>query len=148
MMPSNACLDLIRNSEGLQLKVYLDDAGNPTCGWGHKDASLKVGAEFSLAQCEAWLEEDVSTAAQEVTRLCGECTQGQFDALTDFVFNEGAGHLANSTLLKYHNHGQYSLAAAEFGRWKYAGHPPHVDEGLVKRRALETAMYLGHEFSA
>jgi lysozyme len=67
-------------------------------------------------------------------------SQGQLDALTSFVFNLGASKLKHSTLLKKHNAGNYTGAAIELGKWIYANGRPL--DGLIKRRAAETHMYL------
>jgi lysozyme len=48
-------------------------------------------------------------------------TQGQFDALVDFVFNLGAGRLASSNLLSYLNAGEYDAAAWQLLAWDHVG---------------------------
>jgi lysozyme len=73
----------------------------------------------------------------------GNVSQGQLDALTSFVFNLGSGKLKASTLLRKHRAGNYTGAAAEFGRWIYGGGKPLP--GLIKRRAAEAHMYLSGE---
>src|ERR1035437_1250935 len=93
---STKCSDLVKVSEGLRLKVYLDTAGNPTIAYGHK---LRAGESFSngidVPTACVLLSQDLSTAAAAVERRVKvPLTQGQFDALTDFVFNLGAGRLA------------------------------------------------------
>jgi len=57
----------------------------------------------------------------------------------DFVFNVGPIQFLHSTLLKYHLAGEYTLAAAEFSKWKYDN--GKVEPGLVTRRAAEAALY-------
>jgi len=68
-------------------------------------------------------------------------TQGQFDALTDFIYNLGIGAFSKSTLLKY------ILAKRpteqilnQFRRWVYAGGKKL--KGLVKRREWECQMWV------
>jgi lysozyme len=141
--PSAACLDLIRQSEGCRLKPYLCPAGKLTIGYGHTGPDVKPGQSITYSQAEALLESDAMVASAAVEKLAGKCTQGQFDALTDFAFNLGAGKLAGSTLLKYHKAGNTTAAAAEFGKWVYGG--GHILPGLVKRRAAETHLYLSDE---
>jgi lysozyme len=64
----------------------------------------------------------VRTAEAAVARLVKvPLTQGQFDALVDFVFNLGAGRLATSTLLRYLNEGKYDAAAWQLLAWDHAG---------------------------
>lgn len=71
-----------------------------------------------------------------------ELTQGQAEALVDFVFNLGIGALKRSTLLKFIR-GGYATEhiQAEFRRWVYAG--GEVQKGLVKRREWEAASWAG-----
>lgn len=54
---------------------------------------------------------DVAVAEAVVQRLVKvPLTQGQFDALVDFVFKLGGGRLASSTLLRNLNAGKYDEA--------------------------------------
>src|ERR1035437_11108666 len=119
MQYSTKCSDLVKVSEGLRLKVYLDTAGNPTIAYGHK---LRAGESFSngidVPTACVLLSQDLSTAAAAVGRLVKvPLTQGQIDALVDFVFNLGALLLANSTLLRYLNNGDYENAAFHLKLW-------------------------------
>ena len=140
MVPSSACENLIRASEGCVLHIYRDSGGVLTGGFGHAGPGLGFGQKVTPDQAESWLREDIAKAGSAVSSLAGTCTQGQFDALTDFVFNLGANALAGSTLLHKHKAGDFAGAAAEFGRWTHC----HgiVLPGLVKRRAAEAALYL------
>ena len=67
-------------------------------------------------------------------------TQGEFDALVSFAYNEGDSALAHSTLLRYLNQGMVTRAADEFLRWDYVGHQEVA--GLERRRRGEQAMFL------
>jgi len=79
---------------------------------------------------------DVGDAEQAVARLVKvELTQGQFDALVDFVFNLGQGQLAESTLLKELNSGQDDAAGEQLLRWDHAG--TQENAGLKARREAE-----------
>jgi GH24 family phage-related lysozyme (muramidase) len=102
---------------------------------------VKRGTVWTQDQADAALEADLGKAARAVSSLIGDAptTQGQFDALTDFVFNVGAGALRSSTLLKKHLAGDYAGAESEFGRWVYAS--GRKLPGLVKRRAAEAVLY-------
>ncbi len=73
------------------LKMYLDSAGNPTIGYGHK---VEPGEHFSngatMAQALDLLKEDVQQAVDEVNAsLNVPLAQNQFDALVDLAYNEG-----------------------------------------------------------
>jgi lysozyme len=120
---SQAGLCLLKKSEGFRDRVYADVAGFPTIGFGHRvlpNEAYPVG--INLSQGEALLSRDIAIAEAAVARLVKvPLTQGQFDALVDFVFNLGAGRLASSTLLKYLNTGKYDAAACELLAWDHAG---------------------------
>jgi lysozyme len=140
MTPSPACLALIKQCEGLRLKAYRDSGGVLTIGFGHT-RGVKAGQVITEAEADELLAADAQEAAEAVNRHALPCTQGQFDALTDFVFNLGEDRFANSTLLRMHQLGNFTGAAQQFGRWIYDN--GRVLPGLVRRRALEAAMYLG-----
>lgn len=141
MMPSATCFALIRKSEGLRLKAYRDGGGVLTIGYGHCGPDVSEGKKITVDEAEALLSADANHACDSVLKLTnGVVSQGQLDALTDFVFNLGSGKLQSSTLLKKHRAGNYAGAAAEFSRWIYdAG---KIATGLIKRRACETHLYL------
>jgi lysozyme len=68
-------------------------------------------------------------------------SQGQYDALVSFTYNEGAGRLQTSTLLTLLNAGNYAGASGQFGDWVYGGGVKLT--GLVTRRAAEVALFAG-----
>jgi len=137
MQLSSAGLDLIKRSEGFRGQTYLDVAGIPTIGYGHR---ILPGECFSNGIDEArgaqLLAQDVSGAERAVTRLVKvPLTQNQFDALVDFCYNLGAGQLGASTLLKNLNVSQYDAAADQLLRWDHAGGQEVA--GLKVRRQAE-----------
>lgn len=138
---SPAGLQLIENSEGFRSAVYNDVAGIPTIGYGHR---VLPGESFpdgvTQAQAQAILANDVKSAESAVQRLVTvPLTQGQFDALVDFVYNLGSGNLASSTLLKDLNAGDYDAAANQILLWDHAG--GKVQPGLQTRRQAEFDMF-------
>jgi lysozyme len=140
-MPSATCFALIRKSEGLRLKAYRDMAGVWTIGYGHTGPDVKENKKITVDDAEALLHTDAMHACDSVLKLTnGVVSQGQLDALTDFVFNLGSTKFAGSTLLRKHKAGNYDGAAAEFQRWIFAG--GRIAGGLVKRRAAEVHLYL------
>jgi lysozyme len=141
MKPSGACRALVRQFEGCRLQAYADSVGVPTIGVGHTHG-VRLGDRCTVQQADVWLTQDLEDAAAGVAMLVKvPLTQGQFDALTSFVFNLGVKRLAESTLLILLNKGQYDNAAAQFLLWVRAG--GQVQAGLVRRRAAEKAMFLG-----
>lgn len=120
---SAAGLELLKASEGFRDRTYTDIAGFRTIGYGHRlGAGESYLSGIDLAQGEKILACDVAAAEFAVERLVKvPLTQGQFDALVDFVFNLGSGRLASSSLLNYLNAGKYDAAAWQLLAWDHAG---------------------------
>lgn len=143
MSMSEHGLDLTEEFEGLRLTAYPDPAtgGDPwTIGYGHTGADVYPGLTITQEEAEAFLRADIKDAEDAVKRLVRvPLSQGQFDALTDFVFNCGAGNLAKSTMLRLVNDGKFEMASGEFIRWnRGAG---KVLSGLTKRRLAEAELF-------
>lgn len=136
-------MKLLMESEGFRRRVYRDVAGFETIGYGHRVLQGESFADgVSEDEAAALLENDVTLAEQQVEHLVRvPLTQGQFDALVDFVFNLGAGRLAGSTLLRELNAGRYAEAAAQLVRWDRAA---GVElPSLKARRLAEFALWNG-----
>jgi len=141
MHTSQRGLDLIKSFEGLRLTAYRCPADIPTIGYG-TTAGVKMGDTITKERAEELLREDVKRFEGYIERLVKvPLTQGQWDALSSFVYNLGPGALEKSTLLRLLNAGDYSGAAAQFDRWVYASGKKL--SGLVKRRAAERALFEG-----
>jgi lysozyme len=138
---SAAGMELLKRFEGFRNRVYLDVAGLPTIGYGHR---LLHCDSFSNGidepQAANLLACDVRDAEQAVERMVkAPLTQGQFDALVDFTFNLGSGRLASSTLLKSLNAGRYDDAAEQLLRWDHAGGQEMA--ALKARREAEAELW-------
>ena len=144
MQLSSKGLSLLKASEGFRNRVYLDVNGLPTIGYGHRLLHPEsfpngVGEE----QASEILISDIRDAEQAVARLVKvPLTQGQFDALVDFVFNLGSGRLLSSTLLADLNAGHAQAAAEQILLWDHAG--THENAGLKARRQAEFELFTGH----
>jgi len=139
MRTSESGLALIRQFEGLRLRAYRDAVGVATIGYG-TTRGVKMGQEISKERAEELLREDVARFDGHIEALVRvPLTQGQWDALSSFVYNLGPGALEKSTLLRLLNAGDYPGAAAQFDRWVYASGKKL--SGLVKRRAAERALF-------
>jgi len=143
MKLSAAGLELIKKSEGFRSKTYLDMAGLPTIGYGHRLVHPECYPDgICETQADVILLWDVHEAEQAVSRLVkAPLTQGQFDALVDFTFNLGSRRLASSTLLQDLNAGKYDAAASELLRWDHSGEQEVAS--LKARRAAEFRMWAG-----
>lgn len=141
MQFSTAGLDLLKRSEGFRSRVYLDVSGHPSIGYGHRllhPESFPNGVDEP--QATEILRSDVRDAEQAVSRLVKvPLSQGQFDALVDFVFNLGSGRLATSTLLKILNAGRYDDAVEQLLRWDLAAGQERP--ALRERRQAEAALW-------
>lgn len=138
--PSDKLVSKVREFEGFRAKAYYCPAGYLTIGFGHR-TTMKAKQVITMAEGMALLREDLAKAGDGVNAL-GVCkTQGQYDALTDFVFNLGIGNLKRSTLLKLIKHSApVSLIQKEFKKWVYAG--GKVMQGLVTRRNWEAERFV------
>lgn len=156
MQISASGLDLLKQWEGFELKVYKDSAGLPTIGVGHlitkvEQASGNIviaGVPVSYAngltdqQVLDLLGQDVQPAEQAVNNgVKVALDQNQFDALVSFTFNTGTAAFSSSTLLKVLNQGQYDQVPDQLRRWNKAG--GKVVQGLVNRRENEVKLWSG-----
>lgn len=141
MRLSEAGLDLIKRSEGFRRMPYRDAAGVLTVGYGHRildPGSFQHGIDEEFAEhilrCDA---DDAAEAVESLVKV--PLTQGQFDALTDFVFNLGPERLRESTLLRELNAGDYDAARRELLKWVHVGRK--VVGGLKLRREAEYKLW-------
>ena len=111
---------------------------------------MKPGEQYDRgitdATATALLEQDVQAAEEAVGRLVHVAmTQGQFDALVDFVFNLGQGALASSTLLRDLNASEYALAGLQLLLWDHGRVNGREEEiyALKARRQAELSLWKG-----
>lgn len=145
-------LALIKNFEGLRLTAYRDVAGVWTIGYGstryHDGKPVKPGDKLAnLQQAEALLNNtlgEYEDAVNEYVKV--PLSQHQFDALVSFTYNEGAGALRESTLLKKLNEKDYAGAADQFLVWNKITDPQTgqkvVNHTLCDRRREERQLFL------
>ncbi len=137
---SKGALALTERFEGCKLAAYQDSVGVWTIGYGHT-FGVRKGDTCTPEQAEAWLRVDLAAAQKFVNiHVQTEITQGEFDALVDFVFNLGCGSLEHSTLLRLVNARQFEAAAKEFVKWDHAGGKEVA--GLLRRRQAEAAEFV------
>lgn len=145
MKSSDDCLTLIKSFEGFRAEPYLCPAGKPTLGFGscfYEDGTPVTLDDDPITEEDALelLKATLVKYEDGVNRLVKvELTQGQFDCLTDFCYNAGINALANSTLLKLLNDGNYESAGLELAKWVRGG--GKVLPGLVKRRNAEYKLW-------
>lgn len=129
----------LQTFEGFSATPYWDHKGY-SIGFGHL---IKPGENLTYVtreQAAELLRVDLAESEDAVrSRVTVPLSQGQFDALTSFTYNLGAGAFGGSTLLRLLNAGDYEGAAAEFSRWVYASNT--VQPALVARREAEKGWF-------
>lgn len=127
------------------IEPYHDPVGYPTIGYGRllsrvKWEPLAKYNAITADQAREMVIDDLKRAARSVARLCPvDLSPGQAAALIDFTFNCGAGNLQMSALRQAVLRSDHDAAAAQFGRWVFAGGIKL--RGLVRRRAAEADLY-------
>lgn len=137
--------NLIKQFESLCLKPYCCPAGLKTIGYGHvikPHEMLYLDNEITLELAEKLLDEDIKEVNIVLYKYCYvPLNINQQIALISFIFNCGITAFKNSTLLKKLNQSEYTEAANEFLKWVYV--KGKKLQGLVKRRKIERAVFLG-----
>jgi len=149
MAASLLCFILIRDFEKFEPFPYLDGAGHPTVGYGHK---ILPGEDFSEGisreEAEELLRRDVDKHQRAVRKYVKvPLTQGQYDALCSFVFNVGTSAFKDSGMLKALNKGLYDESLSRHQMWIKRRNDEGqkvVSNGLVVRRKAEKDMWQGN----
>ena len=138
-------IQVIKKFEGLKLCQYIDAAGHPTIGFGHK-ISLNDDLPRCITPSKAGvlLEGDLKASERYVSNLGGVVhSQGRFDALTSLIFNIGGGRFGRS--IAYVN-----LINEDIPGFKYQAFDEKVGfvkadgvilAGLVLRRKAESYLF-------
>ncbi|MBR1702866.1 MAG: lysozyme [Lachnospiraceae bacterium] len=134
-------VELVAKYEGCRLEAYKCPAGVWTIGYGHT-AGVQPGQTLpSREAAKALLEQDLKKYAASVNNCVKKgmigfpLTQNQFDALTSFCYNCGAGNLQ-----KLVNGRNASEIAEKLMAYTKGG--GKVLPGLVRRREEEKALFL------
>lgn len=150
MVASEQLIAFLKEREGFQPQLYCDAAGHCTIGYGHLVHLGKLGdaprreAPFELgiteAHADALLRKDVAIAEWALQNFVTvPLTQGQFDALTSFVYNVGPGAFEESTLRRVVNDRLYDAVPHELAKWNHVHKVANA--GLTKRRLAEIVMW-------
>lgn len=105
-------------------------------GYGHSPGDVKQGDKITAQQAEELLKKDLERFERYASVVRGIRTQGQFDAVVDFMYNCGVGNWNKSTLKKYIEAGRKTYEIQkEFLKWTKSG---GIElGGLVTRRIWE-----------
>lgn len=145
MRTSDTGVELIKSFEGFRARASRLPDGKWLIGYGHTEtarAGLKVSpfdAELILRYRDLKRIED-HLAQQVFTPLA----QNEFDALVSFAFNIGLKAFDASDVLAHLNSGDRILASEAMSSWRRGrvDGQIRVIDGLVRRRAVEVAMFL------
>lgn len=111
----------IEGFEGRRYTAYRDPAGVLTIGVGHEIKAgdgLNAQSVLTDAQIDTLFDNDIFDAENSIyTRVIVPLSQGEFDALIDFIFEFGDTKFGGSTLLRLLNQEQYESVPAEFAKW-------------------------------
>lgn len=122
-------------------KPYIDPVGVLTVCDGHTGSDIDPKRIYTDAECDAWRDADLDIADRAVRRLITvPLNDWQRAALIDFTYNLGAGNLADSTMRRKFNAGDYEGGCAELDRWvkgRVRGVLVTIP-GLVTRREVNT----------
>jgi GH24 family phage-related lysozyme (muramidase) len=141
---SRSLVERTKRFEGFRRRAAPLPSGAWTLGYGHV-RTAREGASVSAEDAEALLYYDLSEVAEKVEAWTfAPLNQNQFEAFTAFAFNIGVDNFRVSTALKRFNEGQPLAAAEALELWRRAeiGGEDLVVDALVRRRALEKALFL------
>lgn len=146
---NKACIDLIKEREGLSLKAYHDAIDKPsvdTIGFGsilyENGTPVKVGdPDITVERAIELLTWEVNLKAKLIDPLLrDDLTPNQFAALVSFAYNLGEGALKGSTLRKKVNANPNDpTISQEFEKWIFSD--GKKVNGLLLRRRAETKLY-------
>ena len=138
-------LKLIKRFENISLKAYQDEAGVWTVGWG-STKGVKEGMRITIDRANEWFARDVLESEKTVKKFIDiPLSQNQYDALVSFTYNVGGEALRISTLRKLLNTKNYQSVPSQMQRWNKVTVKgvKKVSNGLVRRRKLESEVFLG-----
>lgn len=116
---SEAGKQFIKKNEGCVLTAYWD-VNAYSIGYGHHGSDVYSGMTITQAQADAYFESDIVRFENAVNSMADEngvtLNQYQFDALTDFTYNEGAGVFVghDRTIERYLRNGWTNYSETEW----------------------------------
>lgn len=140
MTTSQKGIDLIKEFEGCVLKAYKCPAGVWTIGYGTTQG-VNPNMVITQAQAETFLKRDIKPVERFLNSMGINYTQGQFDALTSWIYNLGIGAFKSSTMYRYIVARRKDVEITDqMVRWVNSGGEPLL--GLKRRRVAEANMFL------
>lgn len=130
--------------EGCSLTAYEDPKGSGEYSIGRGHHGVPEGMVWSQEHADAQFDADLAHVSAIINNrgvVKVDLTQGQFDALVDWLYNIKQAEFYKSTLLRVLNLAQYAQVPHELMRWIYAGGEPNA--GLKARRDGEVILWNG-----
>ena len=147
MRTSKAGLELVKSFEGLRVRAVKLPDGRWTIGYGHTQTA-RENLRITRVDAEAVLREyDLPPVEQTISQaVLAPLNQNEFDALVSFVFNIGTDAFEQSLVLYHLNAGEPLMAVDAMSHWRkaYLNGRLSVVDALVRRRAMEQALFLKH----
>jgi lysozyme len=143
MRPSPRCVAYVKEIETLVSPARHLPADVITGGYGETSRLLvSDGMIVTEALADAWLDARMAAVSDSVVRMCEGCdlTQGRFDALFSFVYNEGLGTFSRSSILVHLRAGEVERAADSLLLYDVAD--GRALAGLETRREVERGWFL------
>ena len=144
---SAAGLNFLTSEEGFRDKIYNDQAGKPTIGYGHK---ILDGEDFSKGitrdAAAALLAKDVGEAVGAVNgSLKVPISQNQFDALVSFAYNAGRGAVSgDKQMMTAVNSGKVTQGNfTTYSNYHDSQNIAHFSQGMFDRRVREYNFFSG-----
>ena len=133
-------INLLKTLEGFSPTAYTDQAGVATIGYGFTQG-VKPGDYMSREEADIRLAQELVQYEIAVNSYCVvRPNQNQFDAMVCLCWNIGIAGFRKSSVLAAHNRGDTVAAAKAFNLWNMV--KGKVNKGLVRRRSIESALYL------
>lgn len=152
--------DVLIESEGIELSVYLDINNNETIGIGHlvtpsesTSGVLMIAGEAvrfydtALTQVQAYrlLAQDIKSRVELLNKILTDAkvtlTQDQFDAVLNFYYNIGHGNFITSTAWTKLVEGDFAAVPDAIRLWNKSRGKVH--QGMVNRRERTIALWDG-----
>jgi lysozyme len=129
-------------AEGLRQYAYFDPPGILTVCMGHTGPDIVKGKKYSIAECQAYMTQDMLKAAAEVDKCVPNAPESVLVAFSDATYNLGgkiACNTAASGAARALKAGDWRKACNELTKWDKAsvGGVMVALPGLTKRRAME-----------
>lgn len=134
-------------AEGLRRIAYYDPPGILTVCRGHTGSDIDLAKEYSLAECDAFMNKDMKKAVDQVDRCVPGLPQKVLAAFADAAYNLGptvACDTSQSTSARLLKAGNIKGACQQLPRWnnaKIAGILVPLP-GLTNRRNEEMKLCL------